>query len=246
MDVGTINATNIDVAQYSARNKNVAGAQSAYKASAATAEQAVSTSTGAAYDLKISDAAKQVAAQKQTETAEETTTKRKGLSADEVRYLKESAAAQEQTMLNMMIQALTDSNSKLEGWLNNGVGKLRFGDTLINASRFGMPQVATNPEDAAKAIGKGGDWSVDAVAGRIYDLATAIAGNDPQKLEEMRGAIEQGFKEAGLSWKNATGSSSMPDITKNTYNEIMHRLDTYMAKLTNTNYTATAANSFTD
>ena len=128
-------------------------------------------------------------------------------------------------MLNMMIQALTDSNDKLQGWLDEGVGILNFDGVQIDASRFAMPEVATNPEDAAKAVADGGDWSVDAVSTRIFDLATAIAGDDPEKLSAMRSAVEQGFKEAGLTWTNATGLQDMPEITQKTYDEIMSRFD---------------------
>lgn len=149
----------------------------------------------------------------------------KGLSDEQVRALNDELAMHEQTMLNLMIQALTDSNEKLQGWVDDGVEKLNFGGTLIDVSSFGLPEVATNPEDAAKAIGEGGDWSVDAVATRIFDLANAIAGGDPEKLSAMRAAVEDGFKQAGLTWKDATGADEMPEITKNTYNEIMSRFD---------------------
>ena len=132
---------------------------------------------------------------------------------------------QQQTMLNIMIQALTDSNDKLQGWLDEGVGILNFDGVQIDAARFALPQVATNPEDAAKAIAPGGDWSVDAVSSRIFDLATAIAGNDPEKLSQMKAAVEEGFKQAGLTWKDATGQSKLPDISNQTYNEIMSRFD---------------------
>ena len=131
----------------------------------------------------------------------------------------------QQTMLNMMIQALTDSNDKLQGWLDEGAGILNFDGVQIDASRFGMPEVATNPEDAAKAVSDEGDWGVDAVATRIFDLASAIAGNDPDKLESMRAAVEEGFNQAGITWNNATGLDKMPEITEKTYNEIMSRFD---------------------
>ena len=161
----------------------------------------------------------------ESETVEESTEKTKGLSADQVRYLQDSIQMSQQTMLNMMIQALTDSNDKLQGWLDEGVGILNFDGVQIDASKFALPEVATNSEDAAKAVADGGDWSVDAVATRIFDLATAIAGNDPDKLATMRSAVEEGFSQAGVTWSNATGLDKMPEITQNTYDEIMSRFD---------------------
>ncbi len=141
--------------------------------------------------------------------------------------LQQEAEANEASFLNLMIQALTAHNDRLQGWLNDGVGILNFGGVKIDASRFALPEVATNAEDAAKAVADGGAWSVDAVAGRIFDLATAIAGNDPEKLATMRAAVEEGFKQAGATWKSATGLSDMPDITQRTYNELMHRFDNF-------------------
>ena len=55
-----------------------------------------------------------------------------------------------------------------------------------------------------------------------------MAGGDPEKLEQMRAAVEEGFKQAGMTWKDATGNDSMPEITKNTYAEIMKRFDEAM------------------
>ena len=141
---------------------------------------------------------------------------------------------QQQSFFNVMIQALTESNDKLQAWLDDGVGILNFGGLQIDAARFALPEVATNPEDAAKAIAPGGAWSVDAVSTRIFDLATAIAGNDPEKLSQMRAAVEEGFKQAGLVWKDATGQDNMPEISKQTYNEIMSRFDARTNELNGT------------
>ena len=209
------------------------------KNTAQTQSQAQSTAAqfGAATDVEISDAAKaaQAAANQDDLSVDENATQQtKGLSADQVNALKEDLATQEQTMLNLMIQALTDSNDKLQGWFDEGVGILNFDGVQIDAARFGLPEVATNAEDAAKAVGEGGDWSVDAVSTRIFDLATAIAGNDPEKLATMRAAVEEGFKQAGLTWKDATGQDNMPEITKNTYNEIMSRFDARTNELNGT------------
>ena len=183
------------------------------------------STVGNAFELDISAAAKQAQQTQDDLSTDNDTQSTKGLTADQVRYLEESIQVNQQTMLNMMIQALTESNDKLQGWLDEGVGILNFDGVQIDAARFALPEVATNPEDAAKAIADGGNWSVDAVSTRIFDLATAIAGNDPDKLSAMRAAVEEGFKQAGLQWTDATGLQNMPEITQNTYDEIMSRFD---------------------
>lgn len=226
MDVSNISRVAQGFAQYATQAKSSTDAKAAANSAAQT--QSAEAKVGSAFELDISDAAKQAqqsTLQPDLSVDEDNAQETKGLSADQVRYLEESVAMSEQSMLNLMIQALTESNDKLQGWLDDGIGILNFDGVQIDAARFGLPEVATNAEDAAKAVGEGGDWSVDAVSSRIFDLATAIAGNDPEKLSAMRAAVEEGFKQAGAAWTNATGLQNMPDITKNTYNEIMSRFD---------------------
>ena len=227
MDVGTVaNVSSQNIAQYATQNKNVASAKAAYSATS-TADQSASNAAtvGNAYEVDISDAAKVAQQKAETETVDDSTSSTKGLSADQVRYLQDSIQMSQQTMLNMMIQSLTESNDKLQGWLDEGIGILNFDGVQIDASKFALPEVATNAEDAAKAVADGGDWSVDAVSSRIFDLANTIAGGDPEKLEAMRSAVEEGFKQAGVTWSNATGLDEMPEITQKTYDDIMGRFD---------------------
>ncbi len=242
MDVSNIARVSRGFAQYATQAKNTANAKAQNQEGQTQNESA---KVGNAFELDISDAAKK--AQKST-TPEEVSVddgaqKTKGLSAEQVDALKSDLETQEQTMLNIMIQAMTESNDKLQGWLNDGISILNFGGVQIDASRFALPEVATNPEDAAKAIAPGGAWSVDAVSTRIFDLASAIAGNDPERLAEMRAAVEDGFKQAGMEWNKITGQDNMPEISKQTYTEIMSRFDTRANELNgtaNANSNATA------
>lgn len=221
MDVGTIANVSAGISQYMTQSKNVSNTNSTTGGTDTQDNTAGSSGVGDAYSVDISDAAREAAANAETEETKET----KGLSDDEIQYLKDSIQMNQQTMLNMMIQALTESNDKLQGWLDEGVGILNFDGVQIDAAKFGMPEVATNPEDAAKAVSDDGDWGVNAVATRIFDMASAIAGNDPEKLEKMRAAVEEGFSQAGVIWNNATGLDKMPEITNKTYDEIMSRFD---------------------
>ena len=227
MDVSNMARVSQGFAQYATQAKNTSNAKSTAQNSAAQTQTA---KIGEAFELNISAEAKQAtqAAKQTTEdfsVENEGTKETKGLSAEQVSALKEDLETQEQTMLNIMIQALTDSNSKLQSWFDEGVGILNFDGVQIDAARFGLPEVATNAEDAKKAISEGGAWSVDAVSSRVFDLASAIAGNDPEKLSQMRAAVEEGFKQAGMTWKDATGQSNLPEISTQTYNEIMSRFD---------------------
>lgn len=79
--------------------------------------------------------------------------------------------------------------------------------------------------EAQKAIGEGGYWSAEKTSDRIVEFAKALTGGDPSKVEEMRDAIEKGFKEATKTW-----GRDLPDITNDTYDQIMSKLDAWAAE----------------
>ena len=116
------------------------------------------------------------------------------------------------------------------------VGLGLIGGSMARAvhSRTGCSVYGTDADERVveAAISEGGAYSVDSVATRIFDLASAIAGGDPEKLKKMQDAVEEGFKQAGLTWKDATGQDDMPQITKDTHAEITKRFDDLYAKLT--------------
>ena len=226
MDVNTISRVSRGFAQYAMQARNTNNAKASAQ-NQTTQTQSDLAKFGAATEVDISDAAKKAQQTPKQEdlSVEDEGAKTKGLSAEQVDALKEDLEVQDNTFYQVMMQAITEQNDKLQGWLDEGVGFLNLGGTLVEASRWGLPEVATNPEDAAKAIAPGGEWSVDAVSSRIFDLASTIAGNDPERLAQMKAAVEEGFKQAGVAWNKMTGQDDMPEITKQTYNEIMNRFD---------------------
>ena len=223
MDVGTVsNIASQGAAIYAAQNKNVSAVKSA--ADSATQKNSVS-SLGSAYDVEISDAAKAAQQKAESEAVDDAAPKTKGLAADQIQALQDELDANENAMLNLMLQAITENSEQLKGWSEKGIEFLNFDGVQIDASRFALPEVATNAEDAKKAVADGGDWSVDAVASRIFDLADAMANGDPDKLAKLRSAVEDGFKQAGVVWKDKIGEDEMPEITQKTYDEVMSRFD---------------------
>jgi hypothetical protein len=77
-------------------------------------------------------------------------------------------------------------------------------------------------QKAAKSIADGGEYSIDAVATRIIDMAKALSGGDKSKIGLLRDAVKKGFEEAGLEFNDGEG---LPDICNKTYDEIMNRFD---------------------
>ncbi len=174
---------------------------------------------GDAYSVNISAAAKDAA--KNAEAEGVGAEKTKGLTADQVRQLQDMT----DQSYTMMIQAMTEQNMKVQNLFNEGIYSLNFDGNKVGIEQFMLPPVGTTPEEAQAAISEGGAYSVGAVSDRIFGLAEAIAGGDPEKLAKMRDAVEEGFRQAGMVFKEITGKDDMPQITHDTYDEIMSRFD---------------------
>lgn len=74
--------------------------------------------------------------------------------------------------------------------------------------------------EAEKAIAEDGEWGVKAVSTRIVEFAKAVSGGDKGKLEELKSAIEEGFGQAEKAF-----GDKLPEITRQTHDEIMRQLD---------------------
>lgn len=149
----------------------------------------------------------------------------KKLSGDQMSAIREQLTQQQQQLLQAMAgNAIGQANS----WLASLGGNSKFAG--IDLGGMKLPPLVTDPEGAKAAISEGGAYSVDAVATRIFDMAKSMAGDDPAMLEKMRKAVQDGFKAAGVDFKKATGQG-LPDISSQTYDEVMKRFDERAAEL---------------
>ena len=70
------------------------------------------------------------------------------------------------------------------------------------------------PEVKAQAqrdIAEDGYWGVAQTSQRLFDFASALAGNDEKKMHQMEEAMEKGFKQAMGAW-----GRELPDISRDT------------------------------
>lgn len=82
-------------------------------------------------------------------------------------------------------------------------------------------------EDIAKAkddISEDGYWGVKQTSQRLFDFASALAGDDEEKMKEMQAAMEKGFKLATKAW-----GQELPGICKDTLNAANKLFDDYYA-----------------
>ena len=71
-------------------------------------------------------------------------------------------------------------------------------------------------DEAAKAqaqedISEDGYWGVKQTSQRLFDFASALAGDDEDKMRQMQSAMEKGFKQATSAW-----GRDLPDISNKT------------------------------
>ena len=75
---------------------------------------------------------------------------------------------------------------------------------------------------AQKDISEDGYWGVKKTSQRLFDFASALAGDDVDKMKEMQSAIEKGFKMATKSW-----GKELPSICKDTFDATNKLIDDY-------------------
>ncbi len=75
-------------------------------------------------------------------------------------------------------------------------------------------------KQAQEDISEDGYWGVKQTSERILDFAKALAGDDPDKAEQMRDAITEGYEAAAKLW-----GGELPEISQQTYDAVMKGID---------------------
>ncbi|MCI8504930.1 MAG: hypothetical protein HFI67_01910 [Lachnospiraceae bacterium] len=135
----------------------------------------------------------------------------KKLSATDIQKYQEQREQSFTKMLNDIVSKQANAGKKAEQLAKNGITKDFFSDLVVT------PEQALA---AKESIGEDGEWGVNAVATRIMDMCVALSGGDASKIEEMRAAVEKGFKQATGQW-----GGSLPSICGQTHDEINKRFD---------------------
>lgn len=153
--------------------------------------------------------------------SDETVSEETGIySKDTIQKTVEQMEEQRAAAMQSMIRDMLGEQAKAAGLKYFGPDKT-----------LSLSDITQEDIDSAKAsIEKGGYWSVDSVATRIMDMAKLLAGNDPSKLATLKDSIIKGF--GGAAKMLGKGSlDEMPDITRQTYDEVMKRFDDWENEL---------------
>jgi len=83
---------------------------------------------------------------------------------------------------------------------------------------------AQTKAQAQADIAEDGYWGVKQTSDRIFDFAMALAGDDEEKMQEMKSAFEKGFKMAEKKW-----GGELPEISQQTFDAVNKKFDDYFA-----------------
>lgn len=126
------------------------------------------------------------------------------------------------------IQEQTRDNLSWQAYYNSG-GHFKLGE------KFNIPSVLPSYEEAVRAIGPGGPYSVEAVTNCILSIAAHVAQGDPAKIAEIRQEIAKAVAIFRRDYQAATKEKDLPQICLDTYDSIMSGLDKLQAEYTQNN-----------
>ena len=98
-------------------------------------------------------------------------------------------------------------------------------DTKITVGETNIDIAAITPEEARDLVSDDGYFGVKQTSERIFQFAVGIAGGDPSRIDAIKEGIDKGFAEA----KEAFGGW-LPDISYDTYDTVMKKLDDWVAE----------------
>ncbi|MCR5356452.1 MAG: hypothetical protein K6E63_03525 [Lachnospiraceae bacterium] len=134
-----------------------------------------------------------------------------------VDQLKADQEANKQRLLDMVHDTLSGQLSAFQAANGNDEDSIwRF----LASGKFTVSAAAK--EEAQKAISEDGFYGVKNTSNRILEMAKALTGGDPDKIEEMRDAFKKGYSAATKSWGQA-----LPEISQKTYDAVMEGFDNW-------------------
>lgn len=115
-----------------------------------------------------------------------------------VKQLKDEQAARQQQFLDMV--------NKMMGQQAH-TGKLADLFSPENLKNVDPETIA----QAKKDVAEDGYWGIKQTSQRLFDFASALAGDDVEKMKKMEEAMEKGFKKAAAAW-----GSDLPQLSQDT------------------------------
>jgi len=132
---------------------------------------------------------------------------------------RKALVAQLQSEVDTRVQQLRDIVTEMLGkqakasTLGDGIWKMFAEGKYENVDEAAIAQ-------AKEDISENGYWGVNQTSDRIIDFAVALAGDDPDKLNDMKSAFKKGYEKAESLW-----GGELPELCKNTHTAVMDKFD---------------------
>lgn len=137
--------------------------------------------------------------------------------ANLVQQLKADQESRQKNLLNIVSQMMT-GQAKANGIATNDDSVWKF----LASGKF-----TVDPATKAQAqadIAEDGYWGVKQTSQRMFDFASALAGDDVEKMKEMQAAMQKGYEKAEKTW-----GRELPEISKQTMSAANKLFDEYFA-----------------
>ena len=204
--------------------------------SSVTANQQVSTQSAVkTSEDKVSDKAK--------DTEQVGVTYEKGMNTGEGLYSINKMSQTDRSAIVNQLKAETEKRqnelmSLVQKTLAGQVGAYgkATGDDFWRTLAGGKFTVdAATKAQAQKDISEDGYWGVKQTSQRLFDFASALAGDDVEQMKKMQAAMEKGYKQATKTW-----GKELPSISRDTLNAANRLFENYYASKGVTEDTETA------
>ena len=147
-----------------------------------------------------------------------------------VKALKEEVEARQKQFLDLVTKTISGQGEKAaiaNGNMDDIWKKLAKGDFTVSEAA---------KKQAQEEISEKGYWGVEQTSKRMFDYASALAGDDVDKMKAMQAAMEKGYKEATKVW-----GKDLPEISKKTLEAANKLFEDYYKSKGVTNEQAMAA-----
>lgn len=133
-----------------------------------------------------------------------------------VRQMKEESERQQKQLVDLVKKTLSEQASTFGKASDDKLWQ------ILSSGKFTVD--AETKTQAQEDISEDGYWGVKKTSQRLFDFASALAGDDVEKMKKMQAAMEKGYKQATGTW-----GKELPDICKDTIDAANKLFDDYYA-----------------
>lgn len=142
-----------------------------------------------------------------------------------VQKLKADQAERQSQLLDIVRQMMTKQA--------NTAGMAKWGEADDDIWKFlakgDFTVDAQTKAQAQKDIAEDGYWGVKQTSQRLFDFASALAGDDVEQMKKMQSAMEKGYKQATKAW-----GRELPEISSKTLEAANQLFEDYYASKAST------------